>query len=484
LFILIKGACRHKGETMKKTFAVVCLAVLPAWSAVFAQSLDDKIATAVKGLEQSRRLEVAVQPPVIRGANTVTPLSEYLQGEISHYAANSLGFTVVEPPRSVPGGTIEGDYTDTGIAVRVTLRLVLTPGRIARGASQQFDIPIHELSEMGLDWHPPENIKTLEEAEQEHTLMAELEEDLTNSSPLDFEAYLNSPSRAYYDGDYMTLNIRANRDSYVIISHIDVNHNAQLIFPNRVDRDNFLKKDETRTLFERPARIRLHEPFGQEQLLITLSTVQFSNLENAMISPVTANSFADAAGKARGLTAELLPVNNTAQYHTKCLSFSILPYCHTDFEFADPAEALRELAEDVRQRGGTFEGNHREGFYSINNERVDYRAQDKGITLITRLPPQAVSRSLTRGLAAPLQVDLAIPRASIPEQIASTGDKIKQAGGVFSGDIRGGNFAVQKPVEITGNYQVANENVTVLITKYPSLFAGVIKSKIKDYFSK
>jgi hypothetical protein len=30
---------------------------------------------------------------------------------------------------------------------------------------------------------------------------------------------------------------------------------------------------------------------------------------------------------------------------------------------------------------------------------------------------------------------------------------------------------------------VANENVTVLITKYPSLFAGTIKSKIKEYFS-
>jgi hypothetical protein len=465
---------------MKKTLAVICLALLPAWSAVFAQSLDDKIAAAVKGLEQSRRLEVAVQPPVIRGTNTVTSLSEYLQGEIRHYAVNSPAFTVVEPARPAPGGTIEGDYADTGIAVRVTLRLALAGG--AHRASQQFDIPIHELSEMGLDWHPPENIKTVEEAEQEHTIMADLEEDLTNASPLDFEAYLDSPSRTYYDGDYMTLSIRANRDCYVVISHIDVNDASRMIFPNPGDADNFLEKDKTRTLFESPARVRLHEPFGQEQLLITVSTAQFRDLEKAMTGPAGADSFADAADRARGLTLEILP-GGDAEYHTKSVPFSILPRSASDFEFADPVRALREIAEYVRQKGGIFEGDDNEGFYVLNNGRVDYRVHEHGVTLITRLPPEAASRSLARGMAAPLQIDLAIPRANMPGQIASTGDKIKQAGGVFSGDTRSGNFAVQKPVEIAGNYQAANGNVTVLITTYPSLFAGIIKSKIKDYFS-
>ncbi|MDR1507576.1 MAG: DUF4384 domain-containing protein [Treponema sp.] len=467
---------------MKKMFVLVCLSLLPAGFGVFAQSLDGKIAAAVKGLEQSRRLAVAVEPPAIRGTNTVTALSEYLQGEIRHYATNSPAFTVVEPARSAPAGNIGGWYIDMGTSVRVTLRLAVAGDTAAERASKQFDVPIHELSELGLDWHTPENIGNQEEAENEHEEMVNLEEDLTNATDLDFEAYLDSPSRTYYDGDYMTISVRANGDCYVIIRHIGVDGNARLIFPNRSDTDNFLKKDETRTLFENPTRVRLHEPFGQEQLLITVSTTPFNDLENAMISPVTADSFADAVRKARGLTVELLPPED-AEYRTKSVSFSILPLCHTDFEFDDPARALREIAEDVRQRGGRFEGNDREGFYVINNGRVSYTVQGTVITLITRLPPEAASRLLTRGPASPLQVDLAIPRASIPGQIASTGDKIKQAGGVFSGDVRGGNFAVQKPVEIAGNYRVANENVTVLITKYPSLFAGTIKSKIKEYFS-
>jgi hypothetical protein len=153
-----------------------------------------------------------------------------------------------------------------------------------------------------------------------------------------------------------------------------------------------------------------------------------------------------------------------------------------DFEFANPVQALREIKEDVRKSGGTFEGNNSEGFYVLHNEKVTYKVQGKILTLFTRLPPEAISRSATRGISSPLKIDLTMPRSKIPQQITLTGDKIKQAGGIFSGDVSGGRFEVQKPVEIIGNYQVANESVTVLITQYPSLFAGTIKSKIKEYF--
>ena len=129
----------------------------------------------------------------------------------------------------------------------------------------------------------------------------------------------------------MEYSIRANRDCYVIIRHIDVNDTSRLIFPNR-----------------------------------------------------------------------------------------------GDFEFSNPSGVLREIADYVRQKGGGVEGDDNEGFYTIDNERVNYKVHGNGITLITRLPPQALSRSLTRGMAAPLQIDLAIPRTSIPGQIASTGDKMNR----------------------------------------------------------
>jgi hypothetical protein len=256
-----------------------------------------------------------------------------------------------------------------------------------------------------------------------------------------------------------------------------------LIFPNRGDTNTFLKKDETRTFFERPVRLRLHEPFGQEQLLITVSTEQFNNLEKEIINPFPAPSFNDALKKTRGATVELLPVSKDVQYLTKSCSFSIWPLCHTDFEFANPIQALREIADDVRKNSGTFDGNNSEGFYVLNNEKITYKVSGSIIKHLTRLPPEAASRSATRGFASPLKIDLTMPRSRIPQQITLTGDKIKKTGGIFTGDVSGGKFEVQKPVEITGNYQVANENVTILITKYPSLFAGTIKSKIKEYFS-
>jgi hypothetical protein len=365
----------------------------------------------------------------------------------------------------------------------VTVRLLLTTDNNAEKASKQFDIPVTELLDLGIDWTTPQNIGTQEEAEKQHIAIIGLENELTNTVSLDFDARLNSGSGLYYDGDYMTVTIQAKQDCYVAIRHINVNDASQLIFPNRGDANNFLKKDETRIVFERPARLRLHEPFGQEQLLITVSTRQFNNLEAAMISPVPALGFNDALRKTRGATVELLPKSRDEQYLTKSLTFSIWPLCHSDFEFANPIQALQEIAGDVRKNGGTFEGNSGEGFYVLNNEKVNYNVQGKLVTLLTRLPPEAVSRSVTRGVSAPLQIDLTMPRSRIPQQITLTGDKIKQAGGVFSGNVSGGRFEVQKPVEIIGNYQIANESVTVLITKYPSLFAGTIKSKIKEYFS-
>jgi len=465
----------------RSLFACFLIVFLPV--AVFSQSLDDKIRTAVKGLEQSQRFEVVIEPPVLQGTNTVTALSAYLQGEIRHYATNSPGFTVVESARSAPKGRITGHYTETGAAIRITLKLFGTTDNTTEKASKQFDVPTAELAELGLDWSTPENIETLEEAEDQHKVIVELENDLTNNTTLSFEAWLNSDSRVYYDGDYMTVSIRANQDGYFTVRHIDVNDNSQLIFPNRGDTDNLLKKDETRTIFERPTRVRLHEPFGQEQLLITVSAEPFNNLEKAMITPVLANSFGDIVIKTRGATVETLPVSNDTQYLTKSISFSILPFCHTVFEFVNPIQALQEIAEDVKQRGGTFEGNNSEGFYIINNERVNYEVHGSLITLLTRLSPESASRSVARGATAPLRIDLTMPRSSIPQQIELTGDKIKEAGGVFTGDITGGNFEVQKPVEVIGNYQVLNENITVSITKYPALFAGIIKSKIKEYFS-
>jgi hypothetical protein len=466
---------------MKKTFLIICFLAVFLPGAVFSQSLDDRIETAVRGLEQLLRYEVVVEAPAIQGTNTATPFSEYLRGEIRHYAANRPGFTVLEASRGVPRGIITGRYIETNGVLKVTLRLLAVPN--IEKASTRFDVSAAELSDLGIDWTTPQNIETREEAEEQYTAVTELENELTNTTSLDFEARLNSASGLYYDGEYMTVAIQAKQDCYVVIHHIDVNNVPRLIFPNRGDRDNFLKKDEIRNLFEGPARLRLHEPFGQEHLFITVSTQQFNNLEAKMIDPVPVFGFNDALHKTRGATIKMLPVSKDVWYLTKSFSFSIWPLCHTDFEFANPLQSLAETAGEVRKNGGTFEGNNSEGFFTAGSEKVNYRVQGNIITLITRLPPEAVSHSAARGVNPPLQIDLSIPNSSIPKQIALTGSKIKDTGGIFTGDINGGRFEVKRPVEIIGNYQIAHENVTVLITTYPALFAGTIKSKIKEYFS-
>jgi hypothetical protein len=104
---------------MKKTFLFTCFLAAFLPGVVFSQSLDDKIRTAVKGLEQPLRYAVVVEAPVIQGTNTATPFSEYLQGEIRHYATNSPGFTVLEPAGSASQGRISGRYIETGAVIRI-----------------------------------------------------------------------------------------------------------------------------------------------------------------------------------------------------------------------------------------------------------------------------------------------------------------------------------------------------------------------------
>jgi hypothetical protein len=87
------------------------------------------------------------------------------------------------------------------------------------------------------------------------------------NNPWDFTVQTDRSSGDYRDGDYMTLRVYSERDTYFKITHIDVNGNAQVIYPVAPGDNNFIKAGETRQIPDN-TRFRMAPPYGEEMILV------------------------------------------------------------------------------------------------------------------------------------------------------------------------------------------------------------------------
>jgi hypothetical protein len=65
----------------------------------------------------------------------------------------------------------------------------------------------------------------------------------------------------------MTLRIYSEKDAYFKITHIDVNGNAQVIYPVSPRDNNSIKAGETRQIPDN-TRFRMTKPYGEEMILV------------------------------------------------------------------------------------------------------------------------------------------------------------------------------------------------------------------------
>jgi hypothetical protein len=87
------------------------------------------------------------------------------------------------------------------------------------------------------------------------------------NNPWRFTVQTDRSSGDYRDGDYMTLRVHSERDAYFKITHIDVNGNAQVIYPVSPGDNNFIKAGETRQIPDN-TRFRMAQPYGEEMILV------------------------------------------------------------------------------------------------------------------------------------------------------------------------------------------------------------------------
>ena len=86
-------------------------------------------------------------------------------------------------------------------------------------------------------------------------------------NPWRFTVQTDKPGGNYRDGEYMTLRIHSEKDAWFKVTHIDVNGNAQVIYPVSLRDNNFIKAGETRQIPDN-TRFRMTKPFGEEMILV------------------------------------------------------------------------------------------------------------------------------------------------------------------------------------------------------------------------
>jgi hypothetical protein len=87
------------------------------------------------------------------------------------------------------------------------------------------------------------------------------------NNPWRFTVQTDRNNGDYREGDYMTLRIYSEKEAYFKITHIDVNGNAQVIYPVSPRDNNFIKAGETRQIPDN-TRFRMTKPYGEEMILV------------------------------------------------------------------------------------------------------------------------------------------------------------------------------------------------------------------------
>jgi hypothetical protein len=298
-----------------KRFVLLGTLLLSAASLILAQDIDQKVRSAVDTLSagRNRALEVNIEPVTIDGTGTPTALSRYLADKLELYTVSNTLFTVVQPTRGVgqrtggaQKGKISGTYRKVGSNVEVTLKLIgVADNRTMQMAN--FSIPISELEKLEIAIVPANGKSEKEVKEREEILSPVKLEETTpapaNNSILTIDAWPNSGTRTYYDGEDLIITLLSNKNCFVKVYHIDVDGKQQMIFPNQIDRENYLRANSELHI-PKNSRFVIGPPYGQETIIAVVSGSQFENLESEMVTVVHATRESIEGIISRGVSVE------------------------------------------------------------------------------------------------------------------------------------------------------------------------------------
>jgi len=491
---------------MKKIIWVLVFLMLAAFSLTAQSILDDGVKDAVDKLSSTLARQRAVRIGAIivdRTKDVTTELSAVLHNKVKQFASENRLFMVVVvrgPVKDEPTtGVIAGKYSIVGKTVEVYL--TLTIGDQIR--TQVIKIPVAELERLGVAYLP-DNFNTLDDIIKDDIIetLAETNKPpltVTNKPPalqkqtINIEAWFDSKagSKLYMHRDELKMEVKSDRDCYFKVIHVDAEDKMKMIYPNSSERNNFLKANTSRALFE-TVRYMLYGPYGAETIVVVASSEQFKDIEKEYIAPwttATAESLQSAIRGTRGTRGGDLEAGTETGAAEGMAKYTItILKPHEEYAYNRPpdlAAAIRGMREDIERQGGIFSGNDVSGWYILNNIRTSYRVPREApesmqfaTYFLDRLEGNPEAAPKTRGSGH--SFSFAKP-AQVNQAIQTVRKEITGSGGRFTGNEQEGSFRVSG---IEGYYRISNL-VSVTITSKPFIVSNsYIEKEIKNYFSK
>ena len=109
--------------------------------------------------------------------------------------------------------------------------------------------------------------------------------------------------RVYKGGDTMTVSVTSERAGYLYLVYCDAAKNVSVLFPNRVQRDNYIPARKAISVPHHDSRFRLRvtEPFGREVLKAIVSprplkSLDIEQLTKGDVTPIDVDDLVKAVG--------------------------------------------------------------------------------------------------------------------------------------------------------------------------------------------
>jgi hypothetical protein len=478
---LTGGIAKNTGAGF--TFEVTPLNVVLTTPEAMEAGIKRAVDVLAAGLEA--QTETLIGPFTMTGTDIPTGLSVYLTEKVTHYAKNNRD----RKYRVVTGSAdnraaLTGFFSRRNDRVDVTLELS-TPEGEGTG-SQIFSLSPAELERWGIAVEPekPKNIDDLDAVLAVLAGDGEADAQTPAARGIHIQAWFDSESRTYMHRDPLKMTVMADRDCYFKIIHIDVNNQMKMIYPNSSDKNNYLRANVPRSVFESAAYM-LYEPYGTETILIAASAGQFADIEKEYIAPwaaYTAESLRKAIAGSRGgdIEAPARPIRFTGEGEARYSITLLKP--HEEYEYARPenmAEAVQTMRGGIVPHGGFFEGGETSGCGILNKVRTSYRVpRDKPDTIRFAVYYLDSLSGGVRTRGQGFSFSFARP-GDIGRAVAAVRSGVERKGGTFNGNEQQGSF---RAGGIAGQYRVAGV-VNVTITEKPPLVPqSLIETEVKNYF--
>ena len=489
---------------MKKKVLFLLLGLL-SLMVISAQEFDKKVKDAVNNLASriGRPLDINIGSMTLQGTNEITGFSYYLYEAVKEYADNNVNFNLATrgPRRSndPQKGIISGTFVQQRNLVQVNLTLISDIDGRSLGPAQRFTFPLAELTERDISIEPVNKNKRQELAEvlkETGIETAKKTETSINTGQtnqkINIQAFFNSESRVFFHRDVLGMSVMADKDCWFKIYQITESNQIKMIYPNESDRNNYLRTNIPRTIFEN-SNLMIYEPYGAETILIIASTEEFIDIEkeyNAVASVSSVSVRNTINGSSRGSEHEALKKPNLFSAEGQAIYNIYIEKPTDEYEYGRP-ESIKELydsiRDDVRKQGGTFTGNDYNpisGYYILNGIRGSFHVpRDKpdkvhfALYNLDNFKNGTRANSQTRGAGHTFSFNKPV---NITQAIQTVRTGIEGKGGSFSGNDQQGTF---NAVGIAGQYRVSNM-VDITITEKPFMIPNsLIEKEVKSFFN-